>query len=275
MSARFSSLVPIRPFGSAPPLFFIHGVGGVVPDYGNLLDKLDPAHPVYGIRSQAFDSAAPALTSLEEIAAYHLREIRRILPRGPYCFIGFSFGGMVAYEMAQQLLEQDEKAPFIGMIDSCEMSYMTRMLKQDSPGKKATEISRRLKLRFSEAFQRPDTFAYVKEKIMSRTMRLLYSVFSGFGVAIPGRLQNAYHVNWFAAVNYVPKPYNGHIALFKAKDHFWDRRIPPDLGWAPLVREGIEMFEIPGSHVSLFLEPNVSVLGKCLASCLEAISQTA
>ena len=52
---EFSSVVPIRPDGSAPPLFFIHGVGGVIPDFGTLLDKLDPRHPVYGIQAQAFD----------------------------------------------------------------------------------------------------------------------------------------------------------------------------------------------------------------------------
>jgi thioesterase domain-containing protein len=275
MPARFSTLVPIRPRGSAPPLFLIHGVGGVVPDFGNLLDKLDPAHPVYGIQSQAFDPVNPALTTLEEIAAWDLQEIRRIFPHGPYCFIGFSFGGMVAYEMAQQLIAAGEKAPFVGMIDSCEMSYTTRMLKQDSPGRKASELSRRLKLRFAEAFQRPDTLRYVKEKIHSRTMRLLYSVFSGFGMKIPNSLQNSYHVNWFAAVNYSPKPFEGRITLFKANSNFWDRRLPPDLGWATLAMDGVEMVEIPGDHMSLFIEPHVTVLGDRLARCLEAISQTA
>ena len=92
---------------------------------------------------------------------------------------------MIAFEMGQQLVAQGEDPPFIGMIDSCEMSYMSRTLKQDPPKTKAAELSRRLKLRFTEAFQRPDTLTYIKEKIESRLLRLLYSVFSGFGMSIP------------------------------------------------------------------------------------------
>jgi thioesterase domain-containing protein len=107
---RFSSVVPIRPDGSAPPLFFVHGVGGVVPDIGLLLEKLDSRHPVYGIQSQAFDPATPALLTLEEMAAYHLNEIRRFVSHGPYYLIGFSFGGMLAFEMAQQLRQLGESA---------------------------------------------------------------------------------------------------------------------------------------------------------------------
>ncbi len=270
--SEFSSVVPIRPYGSAPPLFFIHGVGGVVPDFGNLLDKLDSRHPVYGIRSQAFDPVGPALTDLPEMAAYYLKEIRRFVSRGPYYLIGFSFGGMVAYEIAQQLREQGEVAPFIGMIDSCEMSYLKRQAKFDPPGKRAGYLFRRLKIRLSEAFERPDTFSYMKQKIESRLLRMLYSVTSRFGISPPNSLHFPYHVNWFAAVNYQPKPYPGRLTLFKAKDHFWEPRIPQDLGWGSLATEGVEIFEIPGDHVSMFIEPNVTVLGDRLARCFEAMS---
>lgn len=274
MSQPFSPIVPIRPHGSAPPIFLIHGVGGVLPEFGHLLEKIPTEYPVYGIVSQALDPEAYTLTTLEELAAYYLREIRQVVPRGPYCFLGFSFGGMLAFEMAQQLKAEGAEPPFIGMIDSCEMSYLTRVLKQDSPVMKVSELARRLKTRFREAFERPDTFYYVREKIESRVMRFLYSAFSRFGVSIPSPTRKPYHVNWFAAVNYVPKMYEGHITLFKATNHFWDRRVPSDLGWANLVR-GMEVFEIPGDHVGLFSEPNVTVLGNHLAEYLEAMSSAA
>jgi thioesterase domain-containing protein len=271
-SGEFSCVVPIRPHGAAPPLFLIHGVGGIIPEYGTLLDKLDSRHPVYGIKSQAFDPAGPALTKLEEMAAYYLKEIRKYVPRGPYYFVGFSFGGMVAFEMAQQLQAQGEEAPFIGMIDSCEMSYLKRQAKVDPPGQRASDIYSRLKRRFEEAFERPDTFSYMKEKIESRLFRTLYSVTSAVGISIPNSLHLPYHVNWFAAVNYSPKQYEGKISLFKAKNHFWEPRIPQDLGWGPLVTKGVEMFEIPGDHVSMFIEPSVSVLGESLTQCFDAMA---
>jgi thioesterase domain-containing protein len=193
------------------------------------------------------------------------------VPHGPYCLIGFSFGGMVAFEMAQQLRAQGETAPFIGMIDSCEMSYLKRQAKFHSPGKRAGHLYLRLKTRIREAFERPDTFSYMREKIESRLLRILYSVSSRFSIPIPKSVHLPYHVNWFAAVNYLPKPYQGPITLFKAKAHFWEPGIPADLGWGPLAAEGVEIFEIPGDHVSMFVEPNVSVLGKCLARCFDTM----
>lgn len=268
----FSSIVPIRPCGSAPPLFFIHGVGGIVPDFGKLLDKLDSRHPVYGIQSQAFDRTVPAYTTLEDMAAYYLREIRRVVSHEPYYLIGFSFGGMVAFEMAQQLRAEGRKPPLICMIDSCEMSYLKRQAKFDAPGRRASDVYHRLRRRLAEAFERPDTFTYMKEKIESRFFRSLYSVTSRFGISIPNSLHFPYHVNWFAAVNYLPKLYDGRILLFKAKDHFWEPRIPADLGWGPVVAGGIEIHEITGDHVSMFKEPSVSVLGDHLARHFETLA---
>jgi thioesterase domain-containing protein len=269
MRKEFSSVVPIRPYGSAPPLFFIHGVGGVVPDFGTLLDKLDSRHPVYGIQAQAFDPVGPTLLTLEEMAACYLRDIQRSVPQGPYYLIGFSFGGMVAFEMAQQLRAQGDEPPLIAMIDSCEMSYLKRQAKFDPAGQRASDIYHQLKRRFAEAFERPDTFSYMKEKIESRLRRILYSVTSKFGISISSSFHRPYHVNWFAAVNYFPKPYGEKFFLFKAKNHFWEPRIPPDLGWGPLASQGIEIFEIPGDHTSMFVEPNVSVLGEHLVRCFE------
>jgi len=100
---------------------------------------------------------------------------------------------------------------------------------------------------------------------------MLYSVTSKFGIPI-SKFHFPYHVNWFAAVNYVPKPYDGRFFLFKAKNHFWEPRIPSDLGWGPLATNGVEIFEIPGDHTSMFLEPNVTVLGGHLARCFESIA---
>jgi len=242
-----------------------------VPEIGKLVDKLDSRYPVYGIQSQAFDPVGPALTNLVEMAAYYLKDIRRVVSGGPYYLIGYSFGGMLAFEMAQQLRARGEEAPFIGMIDSCEMSYVKRHAKVDPPGRKARYVYGRLKTHLSEALHRPDTFVYMKTKVESRLLRMLYSVTSRFGVSIPNSLHGPYHVNWFAAVNYLPKPYNGRIVLFKTKDsHAWEPRIPPDLGWGPLATEGVEIFEIPGDHVNMFIEPNVSVLGDRLARCLHS-----
>jgi thioesterase domain-containing protein len=241
-----------------------------LPEFGKLLDKLDSGHPVYGIQSQAFDPIGPALLTLEEMAAYYLKDIQRTVPHGPYYFIGFSFGGMVAFEMAQQLRQQGKERPLIAMIDSCEMSYLKRQAKVDPIGQRASDILQRVKRRFGEAFERPDTFSYMKERIDSRLFRAIYSVSSKFGISISRSFHFPYHVNWFAAVNYSPKPYDEKFYLFKASNHFWEPKVPADLGWGPLAMNGVELFEIPGDHVSMFEEPGVTFLGHHLVRCFEA-----
>jgi thioesterase domain-containing protein len=198
--------------------------------------------------------------------------MRDMVGPGPYYLIGFSFGGMLAYEMAQQLVACGEEQPFIGMIDATEMSYLKRQAKQKPPVDRAGDLYSRLRRRFAEAFERPDTFAYIREKIESRAMRSLYSLTSRTGVSMPRQMQRPYHVNWFAAINYEPRPFDGHVALFKATGHFWEPGMPEDLGWGDLVRQGIEMVDIPGDHVSLFVEPSVSILGAELCRSMEAFA---
>ena len=272
-SSDFSSVVPIRADGSAMPLFFIHGVGGVLPDFPQLIDKIDPKYPIYGIQSQALDPVGPALTTLEEMAAYYIGAIRQLVPQGSFLMIGYSFGGMVAFEVAQQLLARGEALPAIVMIDSTEMSYLKRQAKANPPGRRAGDLYLRLRRRLGEAVSQPQKFTYVREKFESRFYRALYSLLSKTPFPIHLPLHAPYHVNWFAAVNYAPRPYEGAIVLFKAKDHFWEPGMPPDLGWASLARRGVQMFEIPGDHTSMFIEPSVSLLAGHLSRCLESLAE--
>ena len=268
----FSSVVTIRAQGSGVPLIFIHGVGGVLPEFEPLIEKLDAIHPVYGVISQAFDPSTPALLTLPEMAACYLRDIRQAIPEGPYCLIGFSFGGMVAYELAQQLRAEGAERPHVLMIDSMEMSRRKREAKEESAARRARDFLLRMKRRLKEAVDKPDPFAYLKQKVEFRSHRLFYAVTSRVGKPVSSSAHNPYHVNWFAAVNYAPEPYDETIYLFKARDQFWEPRTPYDLGWGPLAQGGIVVSEVPGDHVSLFLEPSVTVLGRCIEECLQSLS---
>ena len=265
----FSTVVLARAGGSALPLFFIHGVGGILPDLAPLLEKLDAAHPIYFIISQAFDPGVPPLLTLEEMAGCYLRDMRKAVPHGPYGLIGFSFGGMVAYEMAQQLQVEQCFPPVLLMLDSMEMSRLKRQAQTEPTGRRIRDLHERLSRRFEEAFHRPDTLSYVREKITSRSFRMFYSLTSKLGIPLSGSEQNPYHVNWFAAVNYAPKQYSEPFYLFKARDHYWGPRTPHDLGWGPFAGKGVTVVEIPGDHVSLFKDPALSVLADAVKGCLQ------
>jgi pimeloyl-ACP methyl ester carboxylesterase len=102
-----SAVIPLREVnGAAPPLVLIHGVDGEVDRFTQLLDHLPPGQLVYAIRSQTLLGEKTVLKhSVEDMAAYYLRQLQRVRANGPYCLLGFSFGGLIAFEMARRLPE--------------------------------------------------------------------------------------------------------------------------------------------------------------------------
>jgi acyl carrier protein len=103
-SAPWQTLVAIQPGGSKPPLFCIHPVGGNVLCYRDLAHYLGQEQPVYGLQAVGLDGKQAPYKRVEDMAAHYIREIRASQPEGPYLLAGHSSAGMVAFEMAQQLV---------------------------------------------------------------------------------------------------------------------------------------------------------------------------
>lgn len=117
------SLVAIQPNGSGIPLFVIPGVGGNVLMFSQLARLLGPEQPVYGLQARGLDGKELPFTSIPEMARHYVGEIRTIRPSGPYLIAGACTGGVIAYEMAQQLDAIGEHA-VLTMMDSWHpMSY--------------------------------------------------------------------------------------------------------------------------------------------------------
>ena len=117
-----SSLVPIQPTGSRPPFFCVHGTEGAVSIYQDLARHLSPDQPFYGLQSQGLDGKLPPLTTIENMAALYLKEIRKLQPKGPYFVGGHSMGGIIALEMAQQLQRNGEIVGLVALFDTIDWS---------------------------------------------------------------------------------------------------------------------------------------------------------
>ncbi|HAA27814.1 MAG TPA: hypothetical protein DCE56_09295 [Cyanobacteria bacterium UBA8553] len=117
-SALWSSLVAIQPGRAKPPLFCIHPIGGNVLEYVNLVRYLDSEQPVYGIQAQGLDEKQVPLNRVEDMASHYIKEIRTIQPEEPYFLAGYSFGGLVAFEMAQQFHAQGQKVELLALLDA-------------------------------------------------------------------------------------------------------------------------------------------------------------
>src|SRR5262249_21415534 len=213
-----SFIVPIRAGNAEPPLFLLHGVGGKVLGFHTLVKHLEVDRPIYGVEYSVHPST-PAKLRLEDLAEDYIREIRTIQPQGPYHFLGYSFGGLLAYEIAQQLLSKREPVAMLGMIDTFLMSGATR---SDTLSRvrhvlmSAGRLARR-------TFDRSRGMTYLRELVVRRIQdrigrgrQRLYAMLANRGRPIPKYLERPHDVNWFAANRYRPRPYPGTITLFRA-----------------------------------------------------------
>lgn len=117
-AALWDSLVPLQPHGDKPPLFFLHAVGPSILNYQNLLPYFDADQPVYALQAKGLDEKQPLLERMDLMAAQYIEEVKKVQPEGPYYLVGHSFGGIMAYEMAQQLYAQGDTVGLLGLFDS-------------------------------------------------------------------------------------------------------------------------------------------------------------
>ena len=124
----WQSLVAIQPSGNATPVFMVPGVGGNVLVFGQLAKLLGPNQPTYGLQARGLDGKETPFTSVPEMASHYIGEIRRVRPNGPYIVLGSCTGGLIAYEMAQQLLGRGQAVTLIVMDTWHPSSYHPRPL---------------------------------------------------------------------------------------------------------------------------------------------------
>ncbi|MBD2812214.1 amino acid adenylation domain-containing protein [Xenorhabdus sp. Vera] len=110
--------VPLNSAGSLLPLFLVHETSGDPLVYSPLAALLPPELPIYALQALGIHTLEHPPASIEDLAACHIQAIRRIQPQGPYRLVGWSIGGLIAYEMAQQFMNDGETVEFLGMIDS-------------------------------------------------------------------------------------------------------------------------------------------------------------
>jgi thioesterase domain-containing protein len=117
-SIVWDSLVPIKPTGNKMPLYIVHGAGLNVLLFNALAINMDPDQPVYGLQAKGLNGIDEPLTEIKDIAAHYISAIQAQNPDGPYALAGYSFGGIIAFEMARQLEAQRKKVKMLAMFDT-------------------------------------------------------------------------------------------------------------------------------------------------------------
>lgn len=115
---RYAPLVPLKPGAGSPPVFFIHGVGGNVVEILPTARRMAYPGAVIGIRARGLARGEVPHSSVEAMATDYLKEIKVRQPNGPYYLCGYSFGGLVAFEIARRLSESGSEVGFVGLFDT-------------------------------------------------------------------------------------------------------------------------------------------------------------
>jgi amino acid adenylation domain-containing protein len=263
------SLVAIRQSGTQPPLFAVPGVGGSVLCYHGLARLLGDDQPFYGLESQGVDGLAKPLTRIEDIAAVFLRAIRAVQSEGPYYLLGACIGGVVAWEIAQQLLLEGQEVGFLAMLG---LSPQPDPKARGGLGPRALAIRElmmdRLRL-YGETFRGlrgRQRLEYLRQRVaaLSQIVRP--------GNWMRGNRAELYRevvtqANLLAFRRYAARPYAGPIVLFRAR-----RSDSADdyAQWRNLAEGGVEVHTVSGDNSGLMLvEPHVQVVAKELKGCLE------
>jgi thioesterase domain-containing protein/acyl carrier protein len=277
-SPPWFSLVEIQPGGSQPPFICVHGVGGYVLNYRLLARHLGSDRPIYGLQAQGLDGRQAPYFRIEDMAAHYLRDIRTVQPAGPYLLGGASFGGWVAYEMAQQLQAQGESVALLALFDtSAKLSQRRGRPITQRLGEKLTQVDVRIRLHLGNLLELPPAAKLIylrqrartlRRKLSSRIWQVLHWSYRSLGQPLPRALGDVKEVGWLAAKNYRPRPYPGRVTLFVASHRAGSDGSHSHLGWQELALGGVEVHPVPGDHVSLLESPQVEVLAAKLRACL-------
>ena len=209
------------------------------------------------------------------MASLYLQEIQTVQPQGPYFLGGYSFGGIIAYQIAQQLHSQGQEVALLALLDTCRPGYKRRL-----------SFLKRISLHINHIVQRSPKYFYNRAKgwykhAKYQIEKVYQSYFHKFTdiVKTASRLPEAnqyidiINANTQALNTYVFQPYGGKVTLLRTKDENRADGIgvvyQPEFGWSEIITGELNVKYIPGSHLSLLNEPNVKVLSKQMKICLE------
>lgn len=272
LASPSEALVAIQPSGSKQPFFCVHPAGGNVFCYTELSDCLGTEQPFYGLQSLDLTGKQNPPICIEDISARYIKELQDVCSFGPYRLGGWSLGGIIAFEMAHQLIEQGHTVSLLVLIDSytpkildipedIDDSILFISFMRDLAEMAGTDVSD-LSLsvdelpsasddRFSFILQQARKNSILPPEVTEEQIKHLWYIFKS---------------NMQAVSSYQPPSYPGSIHLFTGTDKPFEVAAN---GWADLAQGGVKIHNIPGNHYSLLRSPHVAVLADKLNNYLQ------
>jgi thioesterase domain-containing protein len=279
-----SSIVEIQPKGARPPLFLVHGVGGgMLWGYSNLARHLGNDQPIYGFKSRGMDRLEE-FTSIEEMAAHYVADLRKFQPQGPYHLGGYCFGGNVAYEMARQLTAQNQEVGLL-LLMNCwpnNSSYMRLSWTPAFLAKFLWNLGLRLLHQIRCGMRQPSDYFKWRTGWVKKRVAGLFSRREAGKVMVddivdlsrqPEHERKLWRTHVQAWLQYQPQPYPGHIVVFRTRGHPLVCSFDHKMGWGSFAGGGVTVRLCRGDHESILEEENAGYTARCLQAVLDEMHQ--
>ncbi|MGB3531924.1 MAG: amino acid adenylation domain-containing protein [Microcoleaceae cyanobacterium] len=266
-----SSLVPIQTQGNKSPFFCVHPAGGHVLCYLDLSNHIGNNQPFYGLQAQGFNPGEQVFTNVEEMARFYVNTIQEFQPQGPYQIGGWSFGGVVAFEIAQQLLEKGQEVSLLALLDPWVPILLDANKQIDN-----LYLSGALSRYFGGIFGTDNLVTDEELKALPPEEKIEFIIDKAekLGLFPPedSREKNRRFVDVLvgtlkATYGYKRRYYPGKVTVFRPQERHLHAS-DPQLVWvelyAVLDAADIELVNISGSHYSMMKSPHLEILAKSL-----------
>ncbi|WP_397459059.1 amino acid adenylation domain-containing protein [Pseudomonas asplenii] len=278
---KFNPLVPLRRMGLRKPLFLVHPMGGNILSYLRMLPHLPEDQPLYALQASGVDLGSQPIPSVEAQAAFYIESMRAVQPQGPYLIGGWSYGGFVAFEIANQLIAAGEQVDNVLVLDTMALSDQAKGKASDDGllswffwellwTSRGSELPVQLVPAHIESLQ--ERFDFITDHAIS-----IGAIPEGSTKAVMQRLFEVYRTNWDAATeyNYQSKRPALDITLVRAReplprilremhDTIRSEYNDPLNGWTRKTSGKVRLVEVEGDHLTIMEEPYVGPLVKAI-----------
>jgi thioesterase domain-containing protein/acyl carrier protein len=282
LAPRGRCIVALSPSGTAPPLFFVHPLGGGVTEYLPLAKFVAPEQPLFGLHVPLEDGVPAWTDTIESMAGRYADEIVQQCPTGPILIGGWSGGAVVALEIAQQLRARGHDVPLVISLDASPYNTNT------ATPKTSPRYAWKLLMNFPHWVRddamvngTADVWDRVKRKIKSfREQGKAASAETSFSAEVGGFFDltrvseehRSFMERYYVALwRYVPKHYDGAVLLVKARTQPLYHLIEPELAWPRITKE-LDVHIMPCTHLSIVREPHVRDVAALIKSKVAAIA---
>jgi amino acid adenylation domain-containing protein len=284
-----SCLVAIQPNGSNLAFFCVPGAGGRPFYFYHLGRCLGDDQPLYSFENNLYQELG-AITHIEDMASIYIEAMQAVQPQGPYFLGGHSYGGNVAFEMAQQLRNQGQEVALLAIVDSSAPTYKDKQMLIDyinwDHARWLVEVSKGIEVYLEKNVD--ISYETLQSLTVDEQLKYVLQYFKMANMLPPNaeitqltNIVQAYKNSCLCLVDYVPKqPYPGKLTILRANEDlpedpngYLNAEVSQDLslGWSEFSSEPVDIHFVLGNHITIMVEPHVQVLAEKLKTCIQQV----